>query len=316
MNKNFLVSIAMTTYNGEQFLREQLDSIIAQTCTDWELIVCDDCSTDGTWQILQEYADKDARIKIYENEHNLGFKKNFEKAISLCTGNYIALSDQDDIWMKNHIEVLLNVAEEKSAAVGNATIIDETGKQAPYLLSDGDLFFHSGDDGANLFTLLCFRNPFSGAISLYTKELLAVALPVPDCIVYHDMWFSAVACCLNGLEYTFSPLVQHRIHGKNESGGHHVTFFNQISSVFSGVKERKKWTAQRIKICDELISRVPNMPAEKKELLFVIRAYHENRLLGKRIKTILFTIKNYKRIYATENYSQFLLRCIKILIIG
>ena len=92
-----MISIAMATYNGELFIREQLDSILTQTLSDWELIVCDDGSTDNTLSILQEYANNDSRIKIYQNETNLGFKRNFEKAIGLCSGEYIALCDQDDI---------------------------------------------------------------------------------------------------------------------------------------------------------------------------------------------------------------------------
>ena len=72
------VSIALATYNGEKFIREQLDSIISQTYTNWELIICDDCSTDATWEILKSYKEKDSRINIFKNDKNLGFKKNFD----------------------------------------------------------------------------------------------------------------------------------------------------------------------------------------------------------------------------------------------
>ena len=76
-----MISIAMATYNGAKFIREQLDSILAQTITDWELIVCDDVSTDSTIAILEEYAKKDGRIQIHKNQVNLGFKRNFENHI-------------------------------------------------------------------------------------------------------------------------------------------------------------------------------------------------------------------------------------------
>ena len=102
-----MISIALTTYNGEKFLKEQLDSILNQTYSDYELVVCDDCSTDSTRQILKEYEKKDKRINVFLNNNNLGFKNNFEKAISLCTGEYIALSDQDDIWDEKKLEILL-----------------------------------------------------------------------------------------------------------------------------------------------------------------------------------------------------------------
>lgn len=103
-----MISIAMATYNGEKYLREQLDSILVQTISDFELIICDDCSNDSTRKILSEYAKKDSRIKVIFNEQNLGFVKNFEKTISFCNGEYIAFSDQDDIWLPNHLEVLLS----------------------------------------------------------------------------------------------------------------------------------------------------------------------------------------------------------------
>ena len=120
---DFMISIAMATYNGEKYLREQLDSILSQTITDWELIVCDDCSKDTTVGILKSYQRKDGRVKIFVNEKNLGFKKNFEKAIGLCSGDYIALADQDDIWHDNHLEVLLGLIGEVSLSCGNARLM-------------------------------------------------------------------------------------------------------------------------------------------------------------------------------------------------
>ena len=108
-----MISIAMATYNGEKYLAEQLDSILAQTVQDFELIVCDDCSSDSTAEILSRYAEKDSRIKIFVNEKNLGFVKNFEKAVSLCSGEYIALSDQDDVWFAGHLEILLRNIKDK-----------------------------------------------------------------------------------------------------------------------------------------------------------------------------------------------------------
>lgn len=123
-----MISIAMATYNGEKYLREQLDSILAQTIQDFELIVCDDCSTDSTVQILNEYVEKDSRIKVFVNAKNLGFRKNFEKAIGLCKGEYIALSDQDDIWMTEHLELLVDNIQNKDLIAGNSELIDSLGR--------------------------------------------------------------------------------------------------------------------------------------------------------------------------------------------
>lgn len=123
MNK--LVSIAMTTYNGEKFIKKQLDSIINQTYKNLEIIICDDGSTDKTIDIIKEYQKKDKRIKLYINEKNLGFSKNFEKAISLCKGDYIALSDQDDIWELDKIETMVKNINDAILVYGDEKLIDE-----------------------------------------------------------------------------------------------------------------------------------------------------------------------------------------------
>src|ERR1700739_3468336 len=103
-----LVSIALCTYNGEAYIKEQLDSLIDQTYPNCEIIIVDDCSKDGTVGVLKQYADKYPQIKLHINSENLGYTKNFEKAIRLCNGEYIALCDQDDTWDKNKISILID----------------------------------------------------------------------------------------------------------------------------------------------------------------------------------------------------------------
>ena len=121
------ISIALAAYSGERFIRQQLDSILNQTLSDFEVIVCDDCSTDNTLRILQEYASKDARFKVYQNAENLGFKKNFEHILSLCKGEFIAFCDQDAIWEPDHLEILYKNIGENDCIGANSLIIDENG---------------------------------------------------------------------------------------------------------------------------------------------------------------------------------------------
>ena len=102
-----LVSIVMATYNGEKYLLRQLDSILQQTYQHIELIVVDDASTDGTLSILEEYAALDDRIHVFPAEMNLGLVANFERGLRLAKVDFIALSDQDDIFRKDKIEILL-----------------------------------------------------------------------------------------------------------------------------------------------------------------------------------------------------------------
>lgn len=100
------ISIAIATYNGDRFLREQLDSLYSQTILPDEVIVCDDASSDGTVAILEEYK-RSHYLQYYVNEQSLGCNRNFIQAFSLCTGDYIFICDQDDIWLPNKIETLL-----------------------------------------------------------------------------------------------------------------------------------------------------------------------------------------------------------------
>ena len=94
-----MISVAMTTYNGEKYIRKQIESILNQSMKVDEIIVCDDGSTDKTVEILKEYP-----VTVYQNENNLGYRLNFKKAMSLCTHEYTFLCDQDDIWEKKKIK--------------------------------------------------------------------------------------------------------------------------------------------------------------------------------------------------------------------
>ena|SRR5687768_13043207 len=106
-NNLTLVSVVMCTYNGGKFLQQQVDSILAQTYRNIELLIVDDTSSDNTVQLLEEYRKKDSRIRYVVNPANLGYNKNFEIAFGLARGNYIAPSDQDDIWKANKIEIMM-----------------------------------------------------------------------------------------------------------------------------------------------------------------------------------------------------------------
>jgi glycosyltransferase involved in cell wall biosynthesis len=197
-----MISIALASYNGSKYIREQLDSILAQTYQDFELIISDDCSTDGTWQILEEYASKDNRIRIFENETNLGFKNNFEKAISLCNGEYIALSDQDDIWCQNHLELLLNKIGDKMIACGDALLVNADGISMGFTLSWQEAFDYVPDDDLQkAYSIMYFRSPLQGASMLIKKEFLEIALPIPEQMEYHDAWFTYLGCFYGGINF-------------------------------------------------------------------------------------------------------------------
>ena len=104
-----ILSVALCTYNGEKYISKQLDSILSQYQRVHEIIIVDDCSSDGTIEILKKYASLNTEIKLYQNEATLGYLNNFEKAINLCSGDIIFLSDQDDIWFQEKTEKLCDI---------------------------------------------------------------------------------------------------------------------------------------------------------------------------------------------------------------
>src|SRR6476469_1300094 len=117
---NPLISIALCTYNGSKYLEKQILSIINQTYKNIEIIVVDDCSSDNTFEITQILASKYEQIKSYRNTENIGFNKNFEKAIKLTTGYFIAISDQDDIWLENKLQRLYDNLQDKWLIFSNS----------------------------------------------------------------------------------------------------------------------------------------------------------------------------------------------------
>lgn len=210
---NKLISIAMATYNGEKYLREQLDSIYNQTYKNLEIIVCDDCSSDGTVQILEEYA-QSRGLKYYVNEKNLGYTGNFEKAAKLCNGEFIAFSDQDDIWKPEKLEIMLNEIGDNSLIHTDATLINndkqviaesskEKSNKKKYVISP-----EAHNKYIELITTV------QGCIILCRQDLLDKALPVPGG-EHYDFWPGFVASKTGGIKYLDQQLIYWRVHGEN-----------------------------------------------------------------------------------------------------
>jgi glycosyltransferase involved in cell wall biosynthesis len=203
-----LVSIALCTYNGEKYLKEQLDSLLNQTYPNTEIIVVDDHSTDSTFEILKGYT-TNPKIKLYRNEKNLGFVKNFEKAITYCKGEMIALSDQDDIWDLKKIEFLLDNIQDNILIYHNSLLITSEGSDTKSTMKD-NLNFIKGSN--NLGFIFC--NCLTGHSILFKCELLKYLFPIPEKL-FHDVWIGFVATTIDKITYTDKCLVKYRQHENN-----------------------------------------------------------------------------------------------------
>lgn len=209
-NQQPFVSIALCTYNGSEFLSEQIQSVLDQDYTNFELVIVDDDSTDNTWDIISSYL-ADSRIRFYKNEKNLGYAANFGKALSLCTGEFIALSDQDDIWLPQKIKLMVSRICDTSGLYHNSAFITESGELTGVKLTDKVHFV----SGKNPESLLLY-NYVGGHTLMIKRDVLNHALPIPKGI-YHDWWIAFVCMNLDGLDFIDKPLVYYRIHDSNQT---------------------------------------------------------------------------------------------------
>jgi glycosyltransferase involved in cell wall biosynthesis len=211
-------SVCMTTYNGSAFIKSQIDSILVQLDDNDELVICDDCSADSTVEVIQSY--KDSRIHLYLNPENLGYVKNFEKAMSLATGDLIALSDQDDIWLPNRLEhmktaLLENV--ENSLVASNFDILNtftgvETSFQGLNSLPTSKLF--------RVLNIFLGKMPYFGCTFLMKRELVNLSLPFPTNITAHDLWIALVANTRGKVIHMQQSTLCRRLHGSNVTPTH------------------------------------------------------------------------------------------------
>lgn len=215
-----MISVCMATYNGERFIKEQIDSILCQLSPDDELVISDDGSTDRTLEIIASY--NDARIKVFHNRKktnpyypslNVCYStSNFENALTNAKGDYIFLSDQDDIWEKHKVKDSLSLLQKYDYVIHNFSVIDSDGKilNAQYY-KNSPLSFNPLKD--------IVHPNFWGCCSCFRKKILKKALPFPEKICLHDLWLGLVAerffrCCWND-----SVLIRHRIYESNTSSG-------------------------------------------------------------------------------------------------
>jgi len=221
------ISVALCTYNGERFLKEQIDSILNQSVSVNEIVVCDDCSSDSTKNILNEYLEKHPTLfRLYFNEENLRSNKNFEKAIGLTTGDYIFLSDQDDIWRGDKVEKTLEIFAKDSTAEGvfsDAHFINENSTKILQELSlwESVCFFHESiTQTADLKkSLLNIGNFLTGATLCLKKEVKAFSIPfLTSKNFIHDEWFAFVLTDRNTLRFSTEQLISYRLHSNQQLG--------------------------------------------------------------------------------------------------
>jgi glycosyltransferase involved in cell wall biosynthesis len=230
------ISIALCTYNGAKYLSSQLESYLAQTCPPGEVVVCDDCSQDETVSTLSGFAERAPfPMRVLVNEQNVGSTKNFEKAISSCSGDIIFLSDQDDVWAPNKVERVVGEFDndrEVGMVFSDAELVDESlrplgGKLSDAIIEDNStlaikpILRRSGvirqDD---LLSTLLRTNVVAGATLAFRAKYKKAIIPIPAGIpgVIHDRWIALVISMTAKGVFLNEPLVKYRQHAQQQIG--------------------------------------------------------------------------------------------------
>jgi glycosyltransferase involved in cell wall biosynthesis len=222
--QNPRISVAMCSYNGYRYIGAQLESIAAQHRLPDELVVCDDGSSDGSVEIVREFARQvPFPTRVVINDKNLGTTKNFEKAISLCQGEILALADQDDIWYRNKLERIEKVFLRSNAVVGTFSDADLIGDDSG--LKDVRLWdsfaFDLGEQeqfaNGHAMNILVKHAVVTGATMAFRREILDVLAPIPS-NQFHDRWISLLLAARGQFEVIPEPLMQYRQHQAQQIG--------------------------------------------------------------------------------------------------
>ena len=221
-----MISVCMATYNGEKYLREQIDSILCQLNDTDELIVSDDGSSDDTLFICASY--NDARIKIYNNHIRHGVVANFENALAKVKGEYVFLCDQDDVWLPNKVEKCIEALEYSDLVVTDCFVTDQ------FLNIVSNSFFEMRRSSRGFWRNL-YKNTYLGACVAFRASALDIVLPFPPKLpMYHDAWIASLVDIKGRVVFLDYQAIYFRRHSNNTS----FTANKSSFSKFTQIKQR------------------------------------------------------------------------------
>lgn len=295
-----MISVALCTYNGERYIHEQIDSIINQTVKVDEIVVCDDGSTDETLSIIENFRENTSvDIRIYRNETNLGVCANFQKAVDLCKGDIIFLSDQDDVWHNDKVETIVNYFyhnQQKQVVFTDGQLIDGSGNP----ISNGTLWECFGVDQSCMkqiengfgMEIFAFENRATGATMAIRRGFEYTASFSRFCIanILHDGALATLALIGNQLGYINKCLIDYRIHSNQECG-----IGESLDNPVSNNPREVSYTAT-------LWSKLPlPAPADKRIAFIVLRQRRHHQPLG--IFRMIGSIGRYCKLYRSRWFS-------------
>ena len=241
---NDTIDILLPTYNGEKYLKEQLDSILNQTYKNIRLIISDDCSKDSTPEILEEYRKKDERIELYLQKENIGVVKGIEFLLKKVKSNYYMLADQDDVWLPIKVEKSIETLTKQNADLvfGDLEVVDQNLKTIYPSFGDFMMLNRKINKYIDSYKVNYLYNCVTGCTVLSKKEFIEKILPIPTESKYliHDHWIGLIVALNGKLAYMPEKYIKYRQHGDNQVGtdkiSHGFKKLEQVRELFINVK--------------------------------------------------------------------------------
>jgi len=235
------IDILLSTYNGEKFIKEQLDSLLGQTFQGWRLLVRDDGSSDCTVKIVEEYMSRyPAKIIFVEDKRkHLGAGQSFAKLMEYSYADYIMFCDQDDVWLEGKIEATLAKMKEIEITAPVKPILVHTDLKIAdenlKVISNSMWKYQKLEPKRKSINYLLVQNNVTGCTVMINKRLKEITLPFPEEAIIHDWWLALVSSAFGKIGYVNIPTILYRQHGKNDIGAKKYS----LEYLFSKVKNKE-----------------------------------------------------------------------------
>lgn len=201
----------MAAYRGEAYIKEQIDSILSELGPDDELIVVDDASGDGTAGVVEGFRG-DGRVRLFRNEQNMGYVRTFNRAVELARGEYLFLSDQDDVWIPGRLQRMLEALDDAAVVATNFAILGQDDTARRIVLRSSD----SRHNIRNLFAVLIGYRPYFGCGMAIRADALELFAPIPPYVFEsHDLWLALTANASGQIVHLDEPTLYRRLHDNN-----------------------------------------------------------------------------------------------------
>ena len=297
------IEILMPTYNGEKYLKEQIDSILSQSYQNIKLIISDDASKDSTQDILKEYQKKDDRVEVYYQENNLGIVKNIEFLLRKVKAPFFMLADQDDYWVKEKVEKSIDVLKEEMADLvfGDLEVVDSKLNKICDSFNDYMLLTRKINKYINTDRMNYLYNCITGCTICAKSSIIDYVLPLPVVSkhVIHDYWIGLMVSLNGKLFYIPEKLIKYRQHGDNQVGT------EKVSHGFQKFEQVRNWFLEvKLGIFGTYMGNQEKFPKDMQELNK--RAYDYYKMLE---NTKYFNFKGWKtyhELYKTETLKYYL----------